>query len=74
MEVPPDSEASDSGSQAPRDGEDADRRQTRERDLMRELDRVTGRRAGGATRRPGPHPLTNESGGEYDRAEEVPDE
>jgi hypothetical protein len=52
MQIPPESEDSDSGSQAPRSAEGADQRETRERDLMRELDEVTGRRVGGEKKEP----------------------
>jgi hypothetical protein len=45
VQIPPSSEATDGGSQDAHADEDADRRQTRERDLMRELDRMTGPRA-----------------------------
>jgi hypothetical protein len=72
MQIPPDSEATDGGSQDAHDDEDADRR-TRERDLMRELDRMTGQRAGGETQPSRPssdHPKPARPS----RAEEVVDE
>jgi hypothetical protein len=52
MRIPPESEDPDSGSKPPRGAEGADQRETRERDLMRELDEVTGRRVAGEKREP----------------------
>ncbi len=59
MQIPPEPEAMDGGSEDAHADEDADRRQIRERDLMRELDRMTGRGGGGGTgafRPPSNHP------------------
>ena len=75
MKTPPESVAPDGGSQDEHADEDADRHQTRERDLMRELDQVTGRTAEGEMRAPrhaSPNPRTARRHPE--RAEEVSDE
>jgi len=75
VQVPPESEESQSGSPASPTGEDADRRETRERDLMRELDELTGRRVEGETRSSRPSsPDPREAPHDPSGAEEVPDE
>jgi hypothetical protein len=67
--------APDGGSQDEQADEGADRHQTRERDLMRELDQVTGRRVGGGPRTPRPSsPEKGTARGEEAPAEEVLDE
>ena len=75
MKTPPESVAPDGGSQDERADEDADRHQTRERDLMRELDQVSGRRADGEASAPR-HASTNQRTARRhpERAEEVSDE
>jgi hypothetical protein len=70
MQVSPESDASEGGSQDAHSHEEADQRHARERDLMRELDRITGRAADANEGAPdtGPQP---ETGADSHRAEEV---
>jgi hypothetical protein len=66
MRISPEPDAPEGGSHEAQGHEEADQRHARERDLMRELDEVTGRTS--STPKPRPareHPV---------RAEEVPDE
>jgi hypothetical protein len=73
VKTPPESVAPDGGSQDEHADEGADQHQTRERDLMRELDQVTGRKAETrAARHSSPNPRTARRHPE--RAEEVSDE
>jgi hypothetical protein len=66
MQNSPNSDAPEGGSQDAPSHEEADQRHARERDLMRELDQVTGRTA------KAPHPRTARE--HPVGAEEVPDE
>jgi hypothetical protein len=75
VQVPPESEPSDSSSQPASGDEGGDQRQKRERDLMRELDEVTGRRGEGETRAPRSSSRSQRLARQQpNRAEEVLDE
>ncbi len=73
MQIPPESDASNSGSQPAGAEEDSNRRQTRERDLMLELDQVTRRQGKGDTKAPRASSAQREARTDASRAEEAVD-
>jgi hypothetical protein len=75
VQIQPDSGATESGSRSTPDRDDADQREVRERDLVRELDQMTGRRAEGESEEPDPRPLNPKPArAQRSPAEEVLDE